>query len=86
MLVADKNSIALVHNYKNIEEVRFGGSRSNPDHFIDYAIGVGAYLGQTSFDRLSSGGYLTNVYNFDTSSDGINKLLSAAEFNSEIVL
>ena len=85
-LATDLNSIALVHDYESIEEVRFAGRSFIPDDLIDIAIDSGRYLGSTSFDHLVDTGYLVpSLFGLDLSSDGINELLVAAERNSDIV-
>ena len=85
-LATDLKSIALVHDYESIEEVRFAGRSFIPDDLIDIAIDSGRYLGSTSFDHLVDTGYLVpSLFGLDLSSDGINELLVAAKSNSEIV-
>ena len=86
LLATDLKSIALVHDYESIEEVRFAGRSFIPDDLIDIAIDSGRYLGSTSFDRLVDVGYLApSLFGLDLSFDGINELLVAANNNSEIV-
>ena len=86
LLITDARSIALVHDYYDIEKVGFAGRTYYSGQLVDLAINSGRYLGATSFDHLVDTGYLApSLFGLDLSSDGINELLLAAKNNSEIV-
>lgn len=89
--ISDGNTIVAVHEpfsgkKTEIEKVIFGGKSWTPNSLYSYAIKRGASLGASTFASLERQGF----FNFPTvglssSGDGINSIISAASYNSQII-
>ena len=85
--VSDGTTTIFIDDDHDIEKIKFGGQTWYKDDLISLGLNSGVYLGSTTFATLEEYALIdTSNSGMSTQTSDIASYLSAAEYNSQIVI